>query len=206
MPTKIWVEGEEVIAGDFNQMVQEQVIPTFANAAARDGALPTPTVGMHCFMLDTRQLLQFTDRTTPPSWRRPWSEPWGFMASYAAQDLRFGTSPSYFPGAGYYGLTVPGRAVRVRLSGWSIKDIDGFDAHMIWRGLMGPQPHSVFQDVVATQHQGWAAMMAVEGIILTDATNNQVHFQAWTSAGTASTAWLRVSVHDLGPNPATPIS
>lgn len=206
MPTKIWQPGEEVLSTDFNPMVQEQVIPTFASAAARDAAMPTPHIGQHCYLNDVKLLQQFTDRTTPPSWRRPWSEPWGMLASYAPQDFTFGTSAGYFPGAGFYGMTVPGRAVRVRLSGWCVKAIDGYDAHFIWRGLMGPPPHSVFQDMVSTQHQGWAAAMFVEGIIPTDATWNQVHFQAWTSAGTASTAWLRVQIVDVGPSPASPIT
>lgn len=206
MPTKVWAPGEEVKAADFNPMVQEQVIPTFANAAARDTAMPAPHPGQHCYLIDQRVLLQFTDRTTPPSWRRPWSEAWGFIASYAPQDFRFGTSAGYFPGAGFYGLTVPGRAVRIRMSGWSVKDIDGYDAHVVWRGLLGPPPHTVFQDVVTTLHQGWTGHLAVEAVVPTDATWNQFHFQAWTSAGTASTAWLRVAVYDLGPNPATPMA
>jgi hypothetical protein len=48
MPTKVWVVGEEVLAADFNQYVQEQVITSFPNKAARNAAIPSPKVGMAC--------------------------------------------------------------------------------------------------------------------------------------------------------------
>lgn len=56
MPTKTWVVGEEVLAADFNSLVQKQVVATFANAAARDAALPTPNMGMMCYLDDVRQI------------------------------------------------------------------------------------------------------------------------------------------------------
>ena len=46
MPTKVWASGEEVSATDMNTYLQQQVIPTFANAAARTTAIPSPTEGM----------------------------------------------------------------------------------------------------------------------------------------------------------------
>ena len=42
--------GEEVLAADFNTMVQRQVVATFPNAAARDAAIPSPTAGMMCYL------------------------------------------------------------------------------------------------------------------------------------------------------------
>lgn len=52
MPTKTWVQGEDVLAADFNTYVQKQVIPTFASAAARDTAIPTPTAGQIIYNSD----------------------------------------------------------------------------------------------------------------------------------------------------------
>lgn len=56
MPTKTWVVGEEVLAADFNSYVQKQIVATFANAAARDAAIPGPTEGMMCYLNDVHQL------------------------------------------------------------------------------------------------------------------------------------------------------
>lgn len=53
MPTKTWVVGEEVLAADFNTMVQRQVVATFSNAAARTAALPAPAIGMLTFLSDS---------------------------------------------------------------------------------------------------------------------------------------------------------
>lgn len=52
MPTKTWAVGEEVLAADFNTMVQRQVVATFPNAAARDAAIVAPAAGMACHLAD----------------------------------------------------------------------------------------------------------------------------------------------------------
>ena len=64
MATKTWVVGEEVLAADFNTYVQKQVVATFPNAAARDAALPAPTVGMLVHLADTTELLVATTTAT----------------------------------------------------------------------------------------------------------------------------------------------
>jgi hypothetical protein len=46
--------GEEVLAADFNAMVQQQVVATFANAAARTSALPSPQAGMLTYLADVK--------------------------------------------------------------------------------------------------------------------------------------------------------
>jgi hypothetical protein len=53
MPTKIWAVGEEVLANDFNTMVQQQIVATFPNAAARTAAVAAPLPGMLTFLADT---------------------------------------------------------------------------------------------------------------------------------------------------------
>lgn len=55
MPTKTWAVGEEVLAADFNAMVQRQVVATFPNAAARTAALATPTAGMLTYLADVNR-------------------------------------------------------------------------------------------------------------------------------------------------------
>jgi hypothetical protein len=56
MPTKTWAVGEEVIAGDFQTHVQNQVVATFANAAARNAAITAPLAGMVTWLTDTKML------------------------------------------------------------------------------------------------------------------------------------------------------
>jgi hypothetical protein len=50
MPYKVWAVGEEVLAADFNDYLQEQVVPIFASTAARDAAIVAPFAGQHCFV------------------------------------------------------------------------------------------------------------------------------------------------------------
>ncbi|MET0767363.1 MAG: hypothetical protein ABWY50_06950 [Aeromicrobium sp.] len=71
MPTKTWVVGEEVLAADFNSYVQKQVVAQFANVAARDAALPAPTIGMLCYVADITAL-QIATTTAPTGWRTMW--------------------------------------------------------------------------------------------------------------------------------------
>lgn len=56
MPTKVWVAGEEVLASDWNAYVQEQVVSTFPNAAARDAAILAPKTGQTCWIADAHQV------------------------------------------------------------------------------------------------------------------------------------------------------
>jgi hypothetical protein len=59
--------GEEVLAADFNTMVQRQVVATFANAAARTAAIPSPSAGMVSYLTDI-QAVHYYDGTV---WRSP---------------------------------------------------------------------------------------------------------------------------------------
>jgi hypothetical protein len=56
MPTKVWAIGEEVLSADFNPMVQEQVVATFANAAARTAGIVTPRIGQITALQDVKSL------------------------------------------------------------------------------------------------------------------------------------------------------
>jgi hypothetical protein len=67
MPTKVWVAGEEVLATQFNQYVQEQVIATFPNAAARTAAIPAPKDGMHTWLIDVERLEVFDGESWRPT-------------------------------------------------------------------------------------------------------------------------------------------
>jgi hypothetical protein len=79
MPYKIWAVGGEVLAADMNDYLQEQVVATFANAAARDAAITAPVAGQTAFLVDTAGLTIYQD---PPGvaaagWYPPWRSAWG---------------------------------------------------------------------------------------------------------------------------------
>lgn len=206
MPTKVWQPGEEVLSADFNPMVQEQVVATFANAAARDVAMPAPKLGQLCYLLDQKVMLEYSNASGVSAWHRPWNEPWGWVASYAPQEPHFG-GESWIPGGGYT-FPVRGRTLRVRFSGWAVKDVDGNDAHVVLRmvagTLLGDGTGTVpVRDAVVTLHQGWTGHLEVEALLGSDQFP-QVHFKAWTSWGTAAIAWSRINIIDVGPNPVAP--
>ena len=54
-------EAAEVLtATNVQTFLQDQVIATFANAAARDAAITSPSEGQHCFLRDVDELQFYT--------------------------------------------------------------------------------------------------------------------------------------------------
>lgn len=197
MPTKTWQPGEEVLSTDFNPMVQEQVVATFANATARDAAIPAPRLGQHCYLNDTKALLQYTDASGTPGWHRPWSEPWGFLKNVIVPDMHFGGwtgisgSDHYFP--------TRGRIVRAQFNCNIYKDVDGADAHCVIRmNLSNGSAWSPVYDGLVTIHQGWVGRMICTDVFDTNAWMG-VWFHAMCTYGNAWTQWSRITIEDLGP-------
>ena len=56
MPFTVWATGQTVTAADFNTMVQQQVVSTWASTAARDAGIATPSHGMFAFTEDQNKL------------------------------------------------------------------------------------------------------------------------------------------------------
>lgn len=112
MPTKTWVVGEEVLAADFNTFVQRQVVATFANAAARDAAIPSPTEGMMAYLDDLNALQLRLDTL----WK---TLPAGYLAEakLTANSGSAAQTPLVVPGLSI-SITVPaGRRIRLSFSG-----------------------------------------------------------------------------------------
>jgi hypothetical protein len=62
---KLFSNGSVLTAAEVNTYMMEQQLMVFANAAARDAALVSPSEGMHVFLKDTDRVL-FYDGS---SWR-----------------------------------------------------------------------------------------------------------------------------------------
>jgi hypothetical protein len=199
MPTKIWQPGESVISTDFNRMVQEQVIPTFANAADRDSFMPAPKVGQYCFMSTPGTLLQYTDKSVTPGWHKPWDQPWGTLEKTTVivpdSSIAWG---NYFINAGYMCPT-PRRMVRIAYEMWIQKQVDGNDAHCYVR-MINARDGSMIHDRLVTLHQGWTATIVTTSVNdSSDVTGT--HLQGFCTWGWYGTAWIRRDVTDLGPAP-----
>jgi hypothetical protein len=207
MPTKVWVPGEEVISDDFNAMVQEQVIPTFANASERDSKIPLPHVGQYCYQTDIATLLQFTDKSVSlatgaaaPGWHKPWDLPWGLVFARNLPDQSFG-GWQWWATAGYL-FPHRNRAYRVKLSTWMYKVGDGGDAHCVLRAVCSDYANNyvVVQDQIATLHPGWISHMSIEHFIPANIYGG-MHWQGTCNWGTWSSGWAFLWIEDAGPNP-----
>lgn len=198
MPTKVWAPGESVLSADFNRLVQEQVIPTFATAAARDTAIPAPKVGQYCFQADPGVLLQYTDKSVVPGWHKPWDQPWGCLQqSTYIQDSSLAWG-NYFVGAGYI-APVPRRMVRIAYEMWIQKAVDGNDAHCYIRTI-NARNGAMIHDRLVTLHQGWTATMVIT--VTNDSSDvTGTHLQGYCTWGTYQTVWIRRDVWDMGPAP-----
>ena len=56
MPFTVWATGQTVTAADFNTMVQQQVVTTWASTTARDAGIASPQHGMFAFTEDQNKL------------------------------------------------------------------------------------------------------------------------------------------------------
>jgi len=190
VPTKTWVVGEEVLAADFNTFVQKQVVATFANAAARDAAIPSPTPGTACYLNDLGQLQIYTDKAPAPGWYRPWTQPWGQTHSAATSDLTFST-PQFVPGA-TIPLPVAGRLYKAEFEA-NIRKTDA---------VIGTVTVLFQQNAV----QGIPAMYSLSPnyairVVLTDVYvggGASLGVVVQCDSGVATLSWARVHAYDVG--------
>jgi len=60
MPYRIWTTGQLVTAADFNDYLQEQVIPIFTDAATRNAQITNPIAGQHAYLTGIGALTVYT--------------------------------------------------------------------------------------------------------------------------------------------------
>jgi hypothetical protein len=58
---KLFADGDVLLASEVNTYMMEQQIMVFADAAARDAAITSPSQGMFAFLKDDDKLTVFTD-------------------------------------------------------------------------------------------------------------------------------------------------
>lgn len=61
MAFKVFQDGTSLTAEDLNDVIVEQAVITFADAAARDNAIPSPNVGQHCFLVSTGETYKYVN-------------------------------------------------------------------------------------------------------------------------------------------------
>jgi hypothetical protein len=57
---KLFQDGQVLLASEVNTYMMDQMIMVFADAAARDAALTSPSEGMFAFLKDTDKLTYYT--------------------------------------------------------------------------------------------------------------------------------------------------
>lgn len=191
MPTKTWQSGEELKAADINQYLQNQVVMTFADAAARTAAIPSPTVGMVSYLTSTSAVEIFTDKTSPASWRPPWSAAWGVTYLATVVDKAMVSGYSFIHAN--IPVQIPGRYYKVE-----------FETNFIVTGAQPSTQRFRFQNGVSldligewAQNNGWYMHCALTDFYVGSASNN-LGIICNSDYG-ASTNWGRVRVIDMGP-------
>lgn len=56
---KVFTRGT-LSSADVNGYLMDQTVPVFASAAARDAAIPSPSEGMHCYLLSVHRRYRYT--------------------------------------------------------------------------------------------------------------------------------------------------
>src|SRR5262245_14085648 len=96
---KQWAVGEEVLAADFNNYVQNQVVPVFASATVRDTEWPSPPNGAVCVTLDTGTLYQRANAAWYTPFRRIQAQTRSSATTSAsAETVALTTTASVIPG------------------------------------------------------------------------------------------------------------
>lgn len=106
------VHPNELIESAWANTIRDHTVHAFANAAARDSAIPAPAVGMTCYVQDVGQFQTFTDKVTP-GWQKPWGLPWGRLQEVVPPDIPSFTNSLFVPGSQIGVGPTPNRRVLV---------------------------------------------------------------------------------------------
>ena len=192
MPSKIWAVGEEVLAADFNDYVQEQVVATFPNAAARTAAIAAPLPGMLTYLADVGRLEQYTDKATPAGWSRPWGEAWGRIGEVTPPNITL-TGVVFIPGTSIT-IATAGRRMEYTLTGYMLKPDGVVGAGVLSVNIGGG---AASNDVAVTLSPNWRGTFTLRHtyVNLTGA----VSVVGQCDNGSVLAQGMRATLDDLGP-------
>jgi hypothetical protein len=187
------VNPSELIESAWGNTIRDHVVNTFASATERAAAVPTPTPGMVSYLADTGKVEVYTARTTPSSWRPPWSSAWGLVQDVAVPDLANVGGVVFVPGATVTATTVVGRNYRLEFAANLAKDgIAGATTVRFQRGA-SPGVPGIF-----SQSPGWINRLAYADVYPGGV--DPVQTTAECNAGLVSLSWVRLRAFDVGPN------
>lgn len=213
MPYKVWSVGEEVLAADFNSLLQEQTIATFASTAARDAAITAPKVGQAAYVVGVG--LTIWHGAAGGGWLPPWDTAWGmFYGPWVTMTanlsgLTIGSGSVQIPGLVFPTFTPPNNR-RLRIwarvpvqgggaanGGLQLKVLDGattLGSEFIDLPTTLTQRHGRVEYLLATAG-GAARQFKIEGALVTGGGTT------W-STNAAGSIVGQMGVEDLGPHGA----
>lgn len=184
--------GEEVLAADFNTFVQDQVVATFPNAAARSTALPSPKIGQLSYLTDVKRLEEYTDKSGTPGWYRPWGTPWGNITYGTFPEITLNTGDQWVSTG--ININFPGRLIKCTFTGHLLKD--GNASHVEFRVQKGAE---YFMPAMYWIPAGGKGRLDVFEVF--NGENTVVGLIGKSEVGTAVVQWGRAHFEDLGPIP-----
>jgi|SRR5215471_16531550 len=193
MPTKIWQPGDDLNATDINSYLQNQMVRSFPNAAARNQAIPVPTVGMVTYLANTAAVEVYTDKTTPPSWRPPWNTAWGMVWNFLVPDITINGSAQQLL-VRDVPMKVPNRLYRGEVDGhFTVNSTASQAVFLQWVVNGGAQ-----ETMYLNNNVGWNYRFILP-VHVPGATTNVVNVICWTDGSyVGGNSWGRCRVFDVG--------
>jgi hypothetical protein len=207
MPYTTLVAGTVITAAWANANVRDQTVSPFASTAARDSAISSPVAGMVEYLTTNDATEGLTTRTSAGTWRLPWNQPWGYIATATATTDQTGisTTVTTVTGMDVTWTAVANRvyAVHAYLSRPQQITAGGEQIFQITNGS-NVQQGLTAQRVQAANDTGALNMVNIELGITAGSTTRRLRCN--TSAGTmntnGATSGGRIYIVDMGPNGA----
>lgn len=191
----------EVISSDWANKLRDQLVLYFADTVARDGAIPTPTPGMTCFIAATNSFFVYHPAA---GWRPPWNLPWGRQNGVlVTSGVTGGASSSMTdtPGMTFTFNAVANRRYRLYLqTQWTVSA----DTQVQTQVLIGGVRYlTAVGNIKSGEYQNLNGITEVAGLTTGTKTVKLQHANdgaVTISPSYSSTAPWHLGIDDVGPN------